>query len=195
MLATVVGETTAGAANAAGVVPLVPGLALMLSGGRTQHAVTGTNSEGVGVKPEVAAPSADALKAVLERIRRKAACHGHRNAVGSSIIRAALDAAAGRCRPPCGACRRRTRAASRTTTFCRRRWRRRRVLSLRGTKGPSRTLGAKSVKFIEVGPQGADSYEVEYAERDRAMVDPARAGRQDRDGRREAGAAATTGRS
>jgi hypothetical protein len=66
--ATLVGETTSGAANAAGMAPLGPGLALMLSGARTQNAVTGTNWEGVGVKPDVATSSADALKVALERL-------------------------------------------------------------------------------------------------------------------------------
>jgi hypothetical protein len=33
-----------------------------------RNAVTGTNCEGVGVKPDVATPSADVLKVPLERL-------------------------------------------------------------------------------------------------------------------------------
>jgi hypothetical protein len=162
-LATVVGETTAGGANAAAVVPLVPGLALMLSGGRTQNAVTGTNWEGVGVKPEVPAPSADALKAALERIGQKPRATDIEKLSESRLF-------APRSTPQPGA-----EAAVRRMSEENARGEPNYDLmspemaqatrgQIAGLKQAFSNFGElKSVKFVEVGPQGADTYEVEYA--------------------------------
>ena len=67
-LGVLVGETTGGGANPGGGAPLGAGLAMFLPGGRAQNPITGTNWEGVGVKPDVVTPSAEALKAALERL-------------------------------------------------------------------------------------------------------------------------------
>jgi hypothetical protein len=64
-LATIVGETTGGGANPGGTAPLTPDFAMFVPGGRGENPTTGTNWEGVGVKPDVAAPAADALKVAL----------------------------------------------------------------------------------------------------------------------------------
>jgi C-terminal processing protease CtpA/Prc len=72
-LATVVGETTGGGANPGGNYPLAAGLAMFVPGGRARNPITGTNWEGVGVKPDVAVPSGNALKAALEQLGVSAA--------------------------------------------------------------------------------------------------------------------------
>jgi Peptidase family S41/N-terminal domain of Peptidase_S41 in eukaryotic IRBP len=53
-LGTLVGATTAGAANNNEFSPVAPGFMLSLSYGRPVHPVSKTNWEGVGVKPDVA---------------------------------------------------------------------------------------------------------------------------------------------
>ena len=67
-LADVVGETTGGGANPGGTVRLPAGLTMFIPGGRARNPITGTNWEGVGVKPDMAVPSAQALKAALEQL-------------------------------------------------------------------------------------------------------------------------------
>ncbi len=64
-LATIVGETTGGGANPGGGAPLTPDFGMFMPGGRGENPTTGTNWEGVGVKPDVPAPAADALKVAL----------------------------------------------------------------------------------------------------------------------------------
>lgn len=59
--ATLVGETTGGGANPGGTHRLPGGLVIFVSNGRAINPVTGTNWEGVGVKPEVAASAAEAF--------------------------------------------------------------------------------------------------------------------------------------
>jgi len=70
-LATIVGETTGGGANPGGFVPLTPDFGMFVPGGRAENPTTGTNWEGVGVKPEVAVPAAGALKAALALLGQK----------------------------------------------------------------------------------------------------------------------------
>jgi hypothetical protein len=70
-LCTIVGETTGGGANPGGVAPLAPGFALFLPGGRSENPTTGTNWEGVGVKPDITTPAADALRVALEHLGQK----------------------------------------------------------------------------------------------------------------------------
>jgi hypothetical protein len=70
-LAVLVGETTGGGANPGGMVPLSPDYAMFVPAGRGENPTTGKNWEGVGVKPDVAAPAADALKVALGRLGQK----------------------------------------------------------------------------------------------------------------------------
>lgn len=60
-LGTVVGATSAGAANNDTLVPMAPDLVFSISTGRPVNAVTKTNWEGVGVRPDVETTSAAAL--------------------------------------------------------------------------------------------------------------------------------------
>ncbi len=60
--ATLVGETTRGGANPGDLFPLTNGYVAFISTGRAINPITHTNWEGVGVKPDLAAPAADALK-------------------------------------------------------------------------------------------------------------------------------------
>lgn len=73
--ATLVGETTGGGANPGHAVALGHGFNAFIPTGRAINPVTQTNWEGVGVKPEVAVPAAEALKtahaAILKGILAK----------------------------------------------------------------------------------------------------------------------------
>jgi len=61
--ATLVGETTGGGANPGGPVSLGHGLAAFIPTGKAINPITKTNWEHVGVKPDVAVPAVEALKA------------------------------------------------------------------------------------------------------------------------------------
>lgn len=73
--ATLVGETTRGAATPGGYRPLAHGFVAFIPMGIVSQAITGGNWEGVGVEPDVEVPAADALdrahrlalEAILER--------------------------------------------------------------------------------------------------------------------------------
>jgi hypothetical protein len=161
--ATVVGETTAGAANAAGMAPLGPGLAMMLSSARTRNAITGTNWEGVGVQPDVATASSDALKVALERLGQMPA-GGEIDALselrvftprstaqpgGEAAVRRMSDENL-RGEPNYDLLSPELGQATRN--------------QLDGLKRLFAELGPiESVRFMEVGPQGADQYEARYA--------------------------------
>jgi C-terminal processing protease CtpA/Prc len=60
--ATIVGEVTGGGANPGAMVPLSHGFAAFIPFGRAVNPVTGTNWEGVGVKPDVPVPATEALR-------------------------------------------------------------------------------------------------------------------------------------
>jgi hypothetical protein len=60
--ATLIGETTGGGANPGGPVPVGGGFVAFIPTGRAINAVTKTNWEGTGVKPDLAAPAPGALK-------------------------------------------------------------------------------------------------------------------------------------
>jgi hypothetical protein len=60
--ARVVGETTRGGANPGVVLPVDAHFLVGVPMGRTVHAVTKTSWEGVGVKPDLPVPAADALR-------------------------------------------------------------------------------------------------------------------------------------
>ncbi len=59
-LGTLIGATTAGAANNNRFVPIAPGFMLSISYGRPVHPVSGTNWEAVGVAPDIAVDPATA---------------------------------------------------------------------------------------------------------------------------------------
>lgn len=59
--ATLVGETTAGAATPGGFRPLAHGFVAFIPMQIVANTITGTNWEGVGVSPDVTVPAADAL--------------------------------------------------------------------------------------------------------------------------------------
>jgi hypothetical protein len=60
-LGTLVGSTTAGAANNNDFTPIAPGFMFSIPFGRPEHAVSHTNWEAVGVHPTVEAPPSQAL--------------------------------------------------------------------------------------------------------------------------------------
>lgn len=66
---TLVGQTTGGGANHNMFVPVGRGFAMSIPCGTTKSPVTGTNWEGVGVKPELASESGKALEVALEAAR------------------------------------------------------------------------------------------------------------------------------
>ena len=59
--AVLVGEVTGGGANPGGPVPLGHQFVVNMPNGQPVNPITGTNWEGIGVKPDIPAPSADAL--------------------------------------------------------------------------------------------------------------------------------------
>lgn len=67
-LGVLVGETTGGGANPGGGGALTPMFSMFTPGGRPVNPVTGTNWEGVGVKPDIAAPADEALKVALQEL-------------------------------------------------------------------------------------------------------------------------------
>lgn len=73
--ATLVGETTGGGANPGGAAGLGEGFLAFVPTGKAVNPITKTNWEHVGVKPDVAAPAADALRlahvAALKRLADK----------------------------------------------------------------------------------------------------------------------------
>lgn len=70
---TVVGETTGGGSNPVGWYSLGHDIIVAIPTSRTTNVVTKTNWEGVGVKPDIAVPAAQALQAAHVAILRKLA--------------------------------------------------------------------------------------------------------------------------
>jgi hypothetical protein len=66
--ATVVGEVTGGGANPSIAMDLGPWFTVIMPIGEARHPATGTNWEGVGVRPDVAVPADQALEEALRRI-------------------------------------------------------------------------------------------------------------------------------
>jgi hypothetical protein len=66
-LGTLIGEVTGGGANPVDMIELGHGMAAMIPFGRAENAVTGTNWEGRGVKPDIVVPAADALRTALTK--------------------------------------------------------------------------------------------------------------------------------
>jgi Peptidase family S41/N-terminal domain of Peptidase_S41 in eukaryotic IRBP len=90
--AVILGESSAGAANPGGYFPLDHGFSVFVSTGSPINAVTGTNWEGSGVKPEIAVPSEQALeRAQLLALEVITALHPNR--AETADARWALEAA------------------------------------------------------------------------------------------------------
>lgn len=70
--AMVVGQTTVGAANPGGFLPLDERLEAFVSSGRALNPITKTNWEGVGVAPDVEVAGPEALDRAIELARRSA---------------------------------------------------------------------------------------------------------------------------
>ncbi len=91
-LGTLIGATTAGAANPGGFVRLTDHLAAFVATGRAVNPVTKTNWEGVGVKPDVAVAPHEALRAAhvraIEELKKKP-----RDAEHDAFLGRALEAA------------------------------------------------------------------------------------------------------
>ena len=66
--ATVIGEVTGGGANPSTAMDLGPWFTVIMPIGEARHPLTGTNWEGVGVRPDVAVPVERALEEALGRL-------------------------------------------------------------------------------------------------------------------------------
>jgi hypothetical protein len=163
-LAEIVGATTGGGANPGGMVPLASGLAMFVPGGRAENPVTKTNWEGVGVKPDIAVPSDDALRVALERLGVSWPAGADIDALSvSHLFTPRTTAQPG------------TEAAVRRMSEENARGEPNYDLLVPQLADATRnqvprlkelfsSLGAiQSVKFVEVGPVGGDVYEVQYA--------------------------------
>lgn len=64
--ATLIGETTGGGANPGGFYPINKELSIFIPTGKAINPITGTNWEGVGVKPDIAVPASEALEKAIE---------------------------------------------------------------------------------------------------------------------------------
>ncbi|MEO5987709.1 MAG: S41 family peptidase [Candidatus Eisenbacteria bacterium] len=95
-LGTLMGATTAGAANPGGMFRLSEHLAAFIATGRAINPVTKTNWEGVGVKPDVDLPPADALReahvAALKKLMESAKDDGSRGSLARALELAAQTA-------------------------------------------------------------------------------------------------------
>lgn len=165
-LAELVGETTGGGANPGGTMPLAAGLGMFVPGGRAKNPITGTNWEGVGVIPDVAVPRDDALRVAAERLGISPA-HADIDALSRSI---AFAPAPPRTEPQAGA----QAAVRRMSDELSRGEPNYELLSpqmvdatreqLPALMERLSSLGAiDSVAFVEVAPNGADVYDVRYA--------------------------------
>lgn len=84
--ATLIGETTGGGANPGSTHPLPRGLCVFVSDGRAINPITGTNWEGVGVKPEIPTALAEAFPTAYRK-----ALEGVDLTTLDAATRAALD--------------------------------------------------------------------------------------------------------
>ena len=66
--AVVIGEVTGGGANPSMTMDLGPWFTVVMPIGEARHPATGTNWEGVGVRPDVAVPADQALEEALRRL-------------------------------------------------------------------------------------------------------------------------------
>ena len=93
--ATVVGENTGGGANLTDSRPISDHFMLFVPTGRGINPITGTNWEGVGVKPDVEAPAQQALKVAyldaLNKLLAKASDQRRKGQIKSAIEDAQKD--------------------------------------------------------------------------------------------------------
>jgi hypothetical protein len=162
-LGTLVGETTGGGANPGGVMPIGSQLGIFMPNGRPVNPVTKTNWEGVGVVPDVKTPPEDALKVALEKLGQKPAAKDidalsetklfqprtTPHPQGEAVLRRGI-AELVRGEPNYDLM---TPAMAETT--------RRQLASLKETMTSLGEL--KEVRFVEVGPQGLDTYDLTFA--------------------------------
>ena len=89
-LATLVGETTGGGANPGDSYPVGSGLAIFVPSGRAENPITKSDWEGVGVKPDIAAPAdrafATAYSAALKATRQRPAAAAAPDAVSTERL-------------------------------------------------------------------------------------------------------------
>jgi len=85
--ALLIGETTGGGANPGRSHQLPGGFSVFVSNGRAINPVTGTNWEGVGVKPEIATPGAEAFGIAYEK-----ALEGFDRVNAPTAVREAIEA-------------------------------------------------------------------------------------------------------
>jgi hypothetical protein len=87
--AIIVGETTGGGAHPGGVRRITDQFGIWLPTGRAINPITGTNWEGVGIAPDIAADPADALRAAhlaaLRKLREAPTDPEHRNELDRAI--------------------------------------------------------------------------------------------------------------
>jgi C-terminal processing protease CtpA/Prc len=87
--AVIVGEATGGGAHPGGVRRITDHFGIWLPTGRAINPITGTNWEGVGIAPDIAADPADALRAAhldaLKKIRATATDPQHRSELDRAI--------------------------------------------------------------------------------------------------------------
>lgn len=88
--ATIIGETTGGGANPGDVMPVNDRFAIFVPTGRAINPVTGTNWEGVGVKPDVRVAASVALDSALARARIAARAHAQAEVAEETTRRQAL---------------------------------------------------------------------------------------------------------
>jgi hypothetical protein len=135
----------------------------MLSGARTENPITRTNWEGTGVKPDIEASSTDALKVALEQLGRSPAP----NAV-DAVSEARVFTPRSTAQPGADAAVRRmsdelARGEPNYDLLSPELGQATRA-QLEGLKRMFTQMGPlQSVRFVEVGPQGADNYEAQYA--------------------------------
>jgi hypothetical protein len=162
-LATIVGETTGGGANPGGGMPLTPDFGVFMPAGRGENPTTGTNWEGVGVKPDVAVPAADALKTALGLLghqtdkteidalseARLFEPRSTANPLSEPAVRRMIAELA-RGEPNYDLLTPGMQEVTRA--------------QLAGLQQMFQSLGAiESVTFVEVGPQGGDAFDVKFA--------------------------------
>lgn len=160
--ATIVGETTGGGANPTGGVPLAAGMMASIPWGRAENPVTKTNWEGKGVSPDVAVAAPEAFKVALTRLGQPAVAD-----IGAAS-QSQVFAPRSTPMPGSEAAVRRLIGwlASNTPDYA--------EMSPQLAEATREQLpvlhkmmtelgAVQGVRFVEVGPQGGDNYEVTFA--------------------------------
>jgi hypothetical protein len=162
-LGTLVGETTGGGANPGGVMPIGAPFGIFMPSGRPVNPITKTNWEGVGVIPDIKANVDEALKVALEKLGEKPAAtsidalskekvFSPRTTAQPGSEAALREAIAGLTSGNIDYTRLSPGLAEATRQ------------QLPGIQAQFAQLGElKSVTFVEVGPQGLDTYDVAFA--------------------------------